>query len=325
MNIKELLYFTEIAESKSLSAASRKLGVSQPTLSAYLAGLEKNLGTRLFYSEKRKLLPTPAGQIYLKAAKEIIAVRNQTYFSIGNLTDRSEKTLIVGATPHRGATKIAQLYHLFTKRYPDVKLTTSESYMMNLKKNVMDEKVAFAFGGCTDDDSDAFDFYTFSKEEVVVGIPAFHPLAAQASSDPGVLSSISLDQLTDIPMISLAKGCAIRDLFDKRCKEEKLSPTLVLETNNNNVVFQMIRSGTGCGLLPISMMDPSAKEIAFFSLAPKMYLNLCVFAKKGKYLSEEERFLIYLAVTQDESGKPYTPYHNYNTKNIISYFESEAK
>jgi DNA-binding transcriptional LysR family regulator len=61
-----------VAESGSLSSASRNLGIPLPTVSRKLAELETHLGTRLFIRSTRKLALTDAGAAYLPACKRIL-------------------------------------------------------------------------------------------------------------------------------------------------------------------------------------------------------------------------------------------------------------
>ena len=68
MDIRELTYITAIADAGSLSAAGKRLKVSQPTLSVFLSKLESSLGVDLFFREKKRLVHTPAGNIYMCAS-----------------------------------------------------------------------------------------------------------------------------------------------------------------------------------------------------------------------------------------------------------------
>ena len=135
MDIRELTYITAIAEEGSLSAAGKRLKVSQPTLSVFLSKLENSLGVDLFFREKKRLVPTPAGNIYLNAARKIISVHDQTYQSIHHLTHELTESINVGATPLRGSIMIAQIFPTFSKRFPDVKINIVESYMQELWNN----------------------------------------------------------------------------------------------------------------------------------------------------------------------------------------------
>ena len=58
MNIKTLSYLVAIAETGTLSGAGKKLGISQPTLSAFLSNLECELGIDLFVRNKKQMIPT---------------------------------------------------------------------------------------------------------------------------------------------------------------------------------------------------------------------------------------------------------------------------
>ena len=144
MDIRELTYITAIAEEGSLSAAGKRLKVSQPTLSVFLSKLENSLGVDLFFREKKRLVPTPAGNIYLNAARKIISVHDQTYQAIHHLTHELTESINVGATPLRGSIMIAQIFPTFSKRFPDVKINIVESYMQELWNNLRERRVSFA-------------------------------------------------------------------------------------------------------------------------------------------------------------------------------------
>ena len=71
MNTKHLDYIREIADTGSLSAASRKLGVTQPVLGRYVARIENELGVQIFIKSEHKYVLTEAGYIYLDAVNRI--------------------------------------------------------------------------------------------------------------------------------------------------------------------------------------------------------------------------------------------------------------
>ena len=75
MQIKNMSYIIALAECQTLSGAGKRLGISQPTLSVFLSDLEQELGMDLFIRDKKKLLLTPAGRIYLDAARRILATQ----------------------------------------------------------------------------------------------------------------------------------------------------------------------------------------------------------------------------------------------------------
>ena len=62
LNYHHLLYFWTVARAGTISAASKELHLSQPTISTQLKTLEESLGQKLFARQGRKLVLTDVGQ-----------------------------------------------------------------------------------------------------------------------------------------------------------------------------------------------------------------------------------------------------------------------
>lgn len=74
LNYHHLLYFWVVAREGSIAAATRKLNLTQPTISAQLRLLEESLGEKLFDKAGRSLVLTEAGRVALRYADEIFAL-----------------------------------------------------------------------------------------------------------------------------------------------------------------------------------------------------------------------------------------------------------
>ena len=74
LNYNHLFYFWVVAREGSIAAATRKLNLTQPTISAQLRLLEDSLGEKLFAKSGRGLQLTEAGKIALRYADEIFAL-----------------------------------------------------------------------------------------------------------------------------------------------------------------------------------------------------------------------------------------------------------
>lgn len=74
LNYHHLRYLWAVVREGGVSAASRALHVSQPTISAQLRALERNLGESLFHRGGRKLVLTDTGRVVFRYAQEIFAL-----------------------------------------------------------------------------------------------------------------------------------------------------------------------------------------------------------------------------------------------------------
>lgn len=72
MDYLQMLYFITIANSDSMTKAAEKLCLSQSTLSLSYRKLEAELGVTLFRKEGRRLVLTPAGEVFCAEAKNIL-------------------------------------------------------------------------------------------------------------------------------------------------------------------------------------------------------------------------------------------------------------
>ena len=82
MEIRELRAFTAVAEEGSLSAAARRLHVSQSALSQTVASLERQLGVRLLLRSSTGVTPTPAGETLIREARTLIAQHDRVLAAV---------------------------------------------------------------------------------------------------------------------------------------------------------------------------------------------------------------------------------------------------
>lgn len=110
--------FLAVAETGSLSAAARRLKVSQPTLSRRVADLEESLGATLFLRTPKGLLLTETGEGILKDAKdmETVALAIERQADAGR--DALEGTVRVSATEGLGVNWLPRQLAAFHERYP---------------------------------------------------------------------------------------------------------------------------------------------------------------------------------------------------------------
>ena len=77
MNLKQLEAFVCVADKKSFSKAARKLYLTQPTISAHIASLEKELDARLFIRNTKEVSLSEDGTILYSYAKQMIDLEEQ--------------------------------------------------------------------------------------------------------------------------------------------------------------------------------------------------------------------------------------------------------
>lgn len=123
----------------SLSAASRALGMPLPTVSRKVSELEAHLGTQLVVRTSRKLLPTDAGQLFVQAARRILADLDEAERSASGEYREPRGELLVAAPIAFGKLHILPVVLDFLRAYPlvDVRLAFADT-IVDLVDNKVD-------------------------------------------------------------------------------------------------------------------------------------------------------------------------------------------
>ena len=77
MNLKQLEAFARVAEAKSFSEAAKILYLTQPTVSAHVASLEKELGVCLLMRSTKEVSLTEEGEILYDYAMQMLELEQQ--------------------------------------------------------------------------------------------------------------------------------------------------------------------------------------------------------------------------------------------------------
>ena len=77
MNLKQLEAFVHVAEGGSFSKAAKDLYLTQPTISAHVSTLEKELNTRLFVRNTKEVKLSDSGTVLYDYAKQMIVLQKQ--------------------------------------------------------------------------------------------------------------------------------------------------------------------------------------------------------------------------------------------------------
>ncbi|MBQ8617304.1 MAG: LysR family transcriptional regulator [Clostridia bacterium] len=89
MTERHIEYVLTIAREGSITAASRKLYVSQPSLSQTIKLIERNLGAEIFNRRTEPISITPAGEMYIEAAQKVLAIEEALRKEIGRMNQNA--------------------------------------------------------------------------------------------------------------------------------------------------------------------------------------------------------------------------------------------
>ncbi|MFJ4197071.1 LysR family transcriptional regulator [Pseudomonas sp. NPDC089534] len=201
--------FVQAATQGSFSAAARKLGRSQSTISAAVASLEIDLDLVLFDRSSRKPTLTPAGHVMLQRAEAILAAGSRLEMTARQLAQGVEPKLTVAISDTYQSDRFEASLSAFEQRYPDLELECLIAECDDLIALVQRGRAHLAFVEMRDRYPPDLESATVDERtEIALFVGRGHPLAALESIDPQMLEQHRELRLATIvnPYGSRAKG-----------------------------------------------------------------------------------------------------------------------
>ncbi len=285
MDVKFLKYILTIAECRNMTKAASELYVSQSSLSQYLTKLEQELGTPLFVRTKNELVPTPAGELYVEAARKVIEIQQELYRSIASLEQRGR--ICVGVTSNFGLRMLSEIIPEYKRTYPNVSIEISEVGLPALKKMVTEGTVDVGIAAAVNTSPFETQSYILRNEEVFFAVPKQHPYVAAHPDAASITMNELLANFSQDNFLLSKNGSSLRDLSDQLFASYEFTPVAICETNNITTVRNMISRNTGVSFISESCAV-DRDHIRYYSLSPAIYRMNLLYTRKNWTMNEPE-------------------------------------
>lgn len=242
MEIRQFEAFVAIAETGSFTAAAERVNLTQSTVSQQIKALEEDLGEALFVRGGRGVRLTDAGEHLLPRARLILDSLDEIATTFKVVGRPSRGRLRAGAASMATAYLFAPLYERFIATHPNIQLlvrstTTTEETL----RQVVSGEIDVGFIAVPVSNSSLI-VEAVATDEVVLVVGPGHPWADRSSIDP-----LELDGQ---PMVAFERGMSHRRTMDTLFAEIGVSPRIVSETNDPQLVKSLIEIGLGIALIP---------------------------------------------------------------------------
>ena len=119
MNLKQLEAFVQVAEGGSFSKAAKELYLTQPTISAHISALEKELNARLFIRNTKEVSLSEDGKDLYRHAKQIIDIEKKIEERFGAKGPDARQCITIAASTIPAQYLLPRVLLKFSERYPE--------------------------------------------------------------------------------------------------------------------------------------------------------------------------------------------------------------
>lgn len=144
--MQHLNTFRQVVRSRSIRAAAREMGLSQPALSRTLRELEQTLGVQLFLRGQEGITLTEAGEAFLRRTEWILEELQRAADEVEQISHYSQGKLAVGFSSLLALTIFPALIDNFKARWPRARLNLKEGQLATLLPLLRQGELDLAIG-----------------------------------------------------------------------------------------------------------------------------------------------------------------------------------
>jgi DNA-binding transcriptional LysR family regulator len=232
--------FVEAAQRGSFSRAAQALVLKQPSLSARIHGLERELGLPLFHRMRRGVRLTEAGKSFLPYAERSLESLRQGSSALSAIQQADQGILQVGTARGIGTYVLPDLLRRFREERPGIELHIRTGRSSEVLQMVLDEEVQVGLSR-TLRHPEVMAAHLYDEEIVLVTHPD-HPFAHRGEA--------SIYDVAKEPLILYDRDSSYFQLIDRVCREAGVVPRVEMNMDSIEATKRMIQRGLGISFLP---------------------------------------------------------------------------
>lgn len=239
INYHHLFYFKTIAEEESVSKASERLRLGQPTLSAQLKQFEDALGVKLFERQHKKLILTEQGKVALDYARSIFKLGSEMYEVLHDRIIPQRHSISIGALDGIAKQIILQMVEKSLRTFP-CQVTLSEGKSDELLRDLTSHRIDILVTNFIPTAVAAQGLFHRVVSKKTVSVFAAPKFKALRKKFPHSLSGQ--------PFILPTYDSRLRYALDHWSKAEGITFDIVAESQD--IAMKKLMAVTGIGLIP---------------------------------------------------------------------------
>ena len=246
MNLKQLEAFVQVAEGGSFSKAAKKLYLTQPTISAHVAALEKELNVRLFVRNTKEVSLSEDGKDLYKYARQMVDLEKKIDERFGTREEGGKHCITIAASTIPAQYLLPKVLMRFNEKYPEEQLKIMETDSAKVVTQIVEHMADVGFTGTVLEKKHC-KYMPFYKDELVIITPnteKYQKLKDHMTDD--------ISWLLEEHVILREEGSGTRKEAEKQLKQAGVDLSdldIIASIENQETIKKSVRQGMGISIL----------------------------------------------------------------------------
>lgn len=254
MDLRQLRYFITIVEMGSLSKAAHQLRVAQPALSQHVRNMELDLGIDLLFRSSQGVKPTEAGETLVRHARLILGQLEVAREEIRRAQGEPEGEVRFGMPGTVSQLMCVPLLSEARRRFPKIKLCVAEAMSGFVSDWLREGKIDIGILYRSVADRTLAAHHILSENLSLLGSTR----ASEADAPPW--GPVSLQAITDLPLILPSLGHGLRDLIEERALAEGAHLKTIIDIDTYSQIKLLVEQGLGYSILPTAALHREVEQ-----------------------------------------------------------------
>ncbi len=287
INLKYAPAILTIVQEGSITAASKKLFVSQPALSQTIRQVEEELGAPIFTRDTRHIELTHVGKLYIESVRQIQMIDQSLHARVSDSKDEVVGTFRLGISVQRGLQLLPLVIPEFIARYPLVRIQLREEGSGMLERRVLEGQCDLGFV-TTASKRDQLTYALIENEQLMLVAATTTELARRFPDG----TPIDIAEAQHENFVSMTEGHSVRAIQDKLFEKYGLLPQILLETHNMEAAKRIAARANAVFLVPSAYVSDTIEDRELMHIYPitnaEFAHHFYVCYRKGKHLPRYE-------------------------------------
>lgn len=240
MDLRQIEAFVQVAQHRSFSKAAEALYLTQPSVTARIQALERDLGEPLFERNGRGVRLTEVGASFLPFARRALKALQDGRDAIDGLRHLETGSLRLGSAVTVSTYVLPGILKRFVEAHPGIDVTVNTARSEQVLGMLLNDEVQAAMVR-TLHHPDVVTVPLYEDEVVLIVAPE-HPFAAREAVD--------MREVSQEPLILFDRGSSYNALIHGAFRQAGVVPRTVMDLDNMEATKKMVEEGLGIALIP---------------------------------------------------------------------------
>lgn len=250
VNMNQLRSFYTAAKLNSIAKAAQQLMVTPPAITNHIKRFEEKIGIRLLVRDGNSIRLTSTGQGVLQKAEQIFQEVHEMEGYLEDISSGKSGELRIGC-PEAPLRNLLPMIEVFREAHPGVKIIFDQGSNTEMIKSIADHRNELAVIRYRPNNSKLKTKVLWQEEVVLIAAPT-------SAHWPG--STVSVTQLSQIPLVLRGEGSAVREVVLEYLRRFKVTPQIAVESVSTPLLKELVRHDSGLGFVQRGVVEDELKD-----------------------------------------------------------------